>query len=826
MKESKTILIAFIAVLAVALVAACGGGQQPTPTPIPPAPTNTPNPDLATPVPDSKPVVGDLWEQIAKRGSILVGTSADYPPFEYYDDNFELDGFDIELMRAIAGQLSLKVEFTDMAFDGLGDAADLGQIDIAIAAIGITPEREQYYDFSQIYYVSEDAYLAADAKVGPIATIEDLAGYRVGVQSGSVFQNRLEDQLVSTGSMPQTNLFVYQLIDQSFDDLKAGRVDIIVMDKQPAMLASEEQGFKIVAEGLNKERYAIGMAKGQNTLRTRINQALLTLQDEGFIVRLAKQYLKVDKLPALPTPTPLPPNPTATPVPPPAACKDGMAWVADLTYDDDSMRNPPVLQPGEPFQKGWRVRNTGTCTWDNAYILSYVRGNQSGAQMGGQPVAVQGTVAPGATYDFYVDLVAPLHPGTYQGFWQVRNGQGHYFGQTVYVGIRVPAAPAPTPVPTQTPSPDINFWADSTNLNQGQCTNIHWDVQNVNEVYLYQDGENWQNHGVAGQGTRQECPAQTTNYNLRVVKRDNSVEIRKLTIYVQGGSAPVIAHFTVDPPAIQLGQPVTIRWDIQGNVTNVKLTRDGATLWDGAPFRGSYQDTPPQSGSVGYGIEATGPGGTNRTTKYITVTDAPPTTTPSPGPIIYNFTVSPTELQVNDCVAIAWSTGGGTTRVTLKRNGQIVQDNAGLNGQEQDCLGAVGTYNFQLVAADNTGQTSTQDVNVQVVQTQPPTPTPEAPPVITFFAVTSDGTNVVSQVNLGDCVFLTWGFQGTSLAATSLSRNGVSIYSDFGPNESYKDCLEDPALVGTVQYRLKVDSEFSGSATRDTQVEVIGAQPK
>jgi len=689
MTSHHKILLTLIAILTVVLLTACGGGQNETPTPthtpLPPAPTNTPNPNLATPVPDTKPELGAVWEQIVERGSIRVGTSADYPPFEFYTQNFQLDGFDIALMRAIAGELGLEVEFVDMAFDGLGDAANLGQIDVAIAAINVTPQREQNYDFSQIYFVSEDAYLATDASIGPIETVEDLAAYRVGVQSGSVFQDTLEDALVSPGLMPETNLFVYQLVDQSFADLKAGRVDIVVLDKQPALLAAQTEGFEVIAEGLSRERYAIGMPKGQNTLRTRVNQALLSLIDQGYIPRLAKQYMDLEsnELPVLPTPTPVPANPTPTPVPPPTACKDGMAWVADLSYDDNNMKNPPVLQPAEPFQKGWRVRNTGTCTWDNSYLLNYVRGNQPGAQMNGQPVVVQGTVAPGATYDIYVDLVAPLRPGTYQGFWQMRNGQGAYFGQTVYVGIRVPASATPTPWPTQTPTADIKFWADSTNLNQGQCTNLHWDVQNVKEVYLYEDGQNWQNHGVGGKGDRQVCPHQTTNYNLRVVKNDNSVETRRVTLYVQGGTAPVISHFTVDPPAIQLGQCVNVRWEVTGNVNTVKLTRDGASLWDGAPFRGSYQDCPPQAGNVGYGLEATGPGGTNRTTKHITVSTTAPTTTPSPGPIIYNFTVSPTEIQVNDCVGIAWSTGGGTSNVTINRNGQIVQGNAGLNGQSK-----------------------------------------------------------------------------------------------------------------------------------------------
>jgi len=841
MTSHHKILLTLIAILTVTLLTACGGGQNETPTPthtpLPPAPTNTPNPNLATPVPDTKPELGAVWEQIVERGSIRVGTSADYPPFEFYTQNFQLDGFDIALMRAIAGELGLEVEFVDMAFDGLGDAANLGQIDVAIAAINVTPQREQNYDFSQIYFVSEDAYLATDASIGPIETVEDLAAYRVGVQSGSVFQDTLEDALVSPGLMPETNLFVYQLVDQSFADLKAGRVDIVVLDKQPALLAAQTEGFEVIAEGLSRERYAIGMPKGQNTLRTRVNQALLSLIDQGYIPRLAKQYMDMEsnELPVLPTPTPVPANPTPTPVPPPTACKDGMAWVADLSYDDNNMKNPPVLQPAEPFQKGWRVRNTGTCTWDNSYLLNYVRGNQPGAQMNGQPVVVQGTVAPGATYDIYVDLVAPLRPGTYQGFWQMRNGQGAYFGQTVYVGIRVPASATPTPWPTQTPTADIKFWADSTNLNQGQCTNLHWDVQNVKEVYLYEDGQNWQNHGVGGKGDRQVCPHQPTSYNLRVVKNVNSVETRRVTLYVQGGTAPVISHFTVDPPAIQLGQCVNVRWEVTGNVNTVKLTRDGASLWDGAPFRGSYQDCPPQAGNVGYGLEATGPGGTNRTTKHITVSNTPPTTTPSPGPVIYNFTVNPTEIQPNACVGIAWSTGGGTSKVTIKRNGQIVQGNAGLNGQEQDCLAAPGTYNYQLVASDNTGQTETQEVNVQVVQSQPPTATPEpqpptatpeAPPTISYLAVTSDGSNVVSQVNLGECVLVTYGFEGTSLAASTLLRNGQAIDFDVASPGSTQDCLTDPALVGTVNYTLKVDSEFSGSATRDAQVEVVGPQPR
>ncbi len=92
----------------------------------------------------------------------MVGTSADYPPFAFYDDKFQLDGFDIALMKAIGEKLGVEVEFNDFAFDGLGNALQLGQIDAAIAAISVTPERQELVDFSDVYYVGADALLVAE----------------------------------------------------------------------------------------------------------------------------------------------------------------------------------------------------------------------------------------------------------------------------------------------------------------------------------------------------------------------------------------------------------------------------------------------------------------------------------------------------------------------------------------------------------------------------------------------------------------------------------------------------------------------------------------
>ena len=129
-KRSYRALTAIALTLLVALiVAACGGAAQPPPT--------------ATPVPTQVPTTGptDLWQTIQQNGRIVVGVSADYPPFEFYDSDFRLDGFDIALMDEIGKKLGVDVEFNDLAFDGLGGALTLGQIDAAISAISVTPTR-------------------------------------------------------------------------------------------------------------------------------------------------------------------------------------------------------------------------------------------------------------------------------------------------------------------------------------------------------------------------------------------------------------------------------------------------------------------------------------------------------------------------------------------------------------------------------------------------------------------------------------------------------------------------------------------------------------
>jgi ABC-type amino acid transport substrate-binding protein/heat shock protein HslJ len=715
-----------IACLALALIlTACA---QPTPiAPTqPPVPTSTPAPAMPTRAAPTQAPQDPSWQTVQQSGVLRVGTSADYPPFEYYNDKFALDGFDIALIQQIGTKLGLKVELNDFAFDGLPAAVGIDQVDVAIAALSVTPDRQAIADFSNVYYVGEDAVLSRpDADPQSLQNPRALAAARLGVQVNSVYQTYAQDKLIDTGAMPKQNLYVYTDISQAVDDLKAKRIDAVWLDLQPAQSFVDAGGVKILAQNLNQQLYAIGLKKGADTLRDKINDALTQLQNDGTLAKLQQQYLGVNPDDIVPPPTavPTPVGPQPTAVPP--ACLDGSQWVADLSYDDHNMTSPPVLNPGQSFTKGWRLRNNGTCTWTTRYVLAFTTGNVPAAQMGGQPVPVTRDVRPGDTFDFQVNLIAPIVPGTYQGFWNMRNAQNQKFGETVWVGITVPGAATPTPAPTQTPAPNINFTANPTSITAGQSVLFQWSVQNVQAVYFYHDGQNWQDHGVAGVGQSTEYPPSTMNYYLRVVQRNNSVVVRTITISVTPATnAPVIGHLSVSPPQITVGQCVNVDWSVSGDVTRVALLINNSPVWDGAPISGNYQDCPNAAGTRVYTLQASGPGGTAKQQTSVNVQDIPqpPTNTPVPptlvpqAPVIQNFTVAPTNIEQGQCVIASWTTGGGTTRVQLQRDGAVIWDNAPLNSSVQDCPPntAPAMIKYTLAASNNAGQQDTRDVSVQV----------------------------------------------------------------------------------------------------------------
>jgi hypothetical protein len=294
--------------------------------------------------------------------------------------------------------------------------------------------------FSPVYYVNQTAILArADSAVPAITSEDQMAGYRVGVQRGTTYQAWLQRALVDSGKMPADRLFSYMKAEEAVRDLEENRVDVVVIGKATANYYHSQKGLRIVGTGTDQQNLAVAMRLGAPHLKAEIDRVMGDMLNDGTILRLIQAYIQTDVSGVLPTPVP-PTQPTPTALPPvpaaaPAACLDGMKFVSDVTYDDNDMKNLPLLTAGEGFVKVWRLQNSGTCTWTPDYHLVYAYGNVDSAQMNGRQVSIPGNFAPGEMADVGVSLVAPNAPYNYQGFWQMENSQGQRFGQTVWVGI-------------------------------------------------------------------------------------------------------------------------------------------------------------------------------------------------------------------------------------------------------------------------------------------------------------------------------------------------------------------------------------------------------
>jgi polar amino acid transport system substrate-binding protein len=227
------------------------------------------------------------------KGVLRVGTTLDNPPFSTVNDKLQPDGFDIALITELARRLGLGVEINDFTFDHLGPAVVKNQVDAAIAAISITPDRAGQVDFTNVYYVGQDGVLAApDSAINRVGSLNDLAQLRVGVQKGSVYERWMNENAVQTGKMPAERLIPVVSPDSGLDALADGQIDALLLDRQPARTFAQQGKAKLVGEQLYPQVYGIAVSKGSSLL-PELNRVLAEAQADGTVKRLVEEYLDV-----------------------------------------------------------------------------------------------------------------------------------------------------------------------------------------------------------------------------------------------------------------------------------------------------------------------------------------------------------------------------------------------------------------------------------------------------------------------------------------------------------------------------------------------------
>jgi polar amino acid transport system substrate-binding protein len=226
------------------------------------------------------------------ENKIIVGTSADFPPFEYRAANQTIIGFDIDLIKKILTDQGYTVEVQDIGFDSLIPSLQTGKIDVIAAAMTITDERLEQVDFSNAYY---DANQAVLIKVGAnvnISTIEDLKNYTVGAQTGTTGWAWVNDTLVATGNFSSEKFRSYDLYTDAVADLIIGpsRVGAIVIDSPVAQAFAKSGNVKIVLNITTNESYGFAVENGNTELVNKINTGLAAVMATTYWEDLVEQY--------------------------------------------------------------------------------------------------------------------------------------------------------------------------------------------------------------------------------------------------------------------------------------------------------------------------------------------------------------------------------------------------------------------------------------------------------------------------------------------------------------------------------------------------------
>ena len=224
----------------------------------------------------------DLLEKIQKNGKLVVGMSADYAPYEfhYIDENGKdvIGGFDVDIANEIANKIGVELVIQEMDFDALVSALPAGKVDLVISGMNPTEERAKVVDFSEVYYNSKHGILVRAEDADKYQTFADLEGAKVGVQLGST-----QEKIAKT-EIPNVNLQQLSNINNLILELKAGKVDAIVMEKPVAEMAVKSNPELAVGKPIYEEQTggnAVGIAKNNPQLLAKVNEVITELNESG-----------------------------------------------------------------------------------------------------------------------------------------------------------------------------------------------------------------------------------------------------------------------------------------------------------------------------------------------------------------------------------------------------------------------------------------------------------------------------------------------------------------------------------------------------------------
>lgn len=232
----------------------------------------------------------DLLDTVKARGVLTVGMEGTYPPFNSRGQDGELQGFDVDVAKALAAKLGVKTQFFTSEWSSLIGGLQAGKFDVVTNQVSITPQRRQSLDFSPPYAYSAVQVLERKDDTQEYRTLEELKGKRVAVTLGSNYADLAK-------SMPGIIVQTYPGMSEALGDLVGGRADAYLNDRLFVPYLLKTSRVPVRGGGLLKStvnEIGIPYKKGNPKFAKAIDDAFDAMQKDGTLKKISMQWFGVD----------------------------------------------------------------------------------------------------------------------------------------------------------------------------------------------------------------------------------------------------------------------------------------------------------------------------------------------------------------------------------------------------------------------------------------------------------------------------------------------------------------------------------------------------
>ncbi|MES2071961.1 MAG: cystine ABC transporter substrate-binding protein [Pseudomonadota bacterium] len=232
----------------------------------------------------------DLLDTVKARGTLKIALEGTYPPFNFKDQKTsQLDGFDVDVAKLLAAKLGVKPEFVTSEWSGILAGLSAGKYDVIVNQVGVTPKRQETFDFSDPYTISAAQLIVRKDETRGFKSLDDLKGKKLGVGQGSNYEEKAK-------SVAGIDVKSYPGAPEYLQDLASGRVDAALNDSLMVAYLIKNSSLPIKAGAPIGElaKNGIPFQKGNPKFQAALNEALAAIIKDGSFGKVSAKWFGRD----------------------------------------------------------------------------------------------------------------------------------------------------------------------------------------------------------------------------------------------------------------------------------------------------------------------------------------------------------------------------------------------------------------------------------------------------------------------------------------------------------------------------------------------------